>query len=66
MDIEQIIQWSRDAGFSVHDGVVTGGTFDLKAFAKLVAAHEREAIAAMVKPLDESLADEILARGNNA
>jgi hypothetical protein len=25
---------------------------------------EREAIAAMVKPLDESLADEILARGN--
>ena len=45
MDIEQIIQWSRDAGFSVHDGVVTGGTFDLKAFAKLVAAHEREQCA---------------------
>jgi hypothetical protein len=66
MDIEQIIQWAREVGFSVHDGVVTGGTFDLKAFAKLVAAHERKAIAAMVKPLDESLADEILARGNNA
>jgi hypothetical protein len=45
MDREQIIQWSRDAGFSVHDGVVTGGTFDLKDFAKLVAAHEREACA---------------------
>jgi hypothetical protein len=27
-------------------------------------AKERKAIAAMVKPLDESLADEILARGN--
>jgi hypothetical protein len=45
MDIEQIIQWSRDAGFSVHDGVVSGGTFDLKAFANLVAAHEREQCA---------------------
>ena len=30
------------------------------------AFEERQAIAAMVKPLDESLADEILARGNNA
>jgi D-alanyl-D-alanine dipeptidase len=29
MDREQIIQWSRDAGFSVHDGVVTGGAVDL-------------------------------------
>jgi hypothetical protein len=37
---------------------------ELEAFAKLVAAHERKAIAAMVKPLDESLADEILKRGN--
>jgi hypothetical protein len=35
-------------------------------FAKLVAAHEHKSIAAMVKPLDESLVDEILARGNNA
>jgi hypothetical protein len=29
------------------------------------AFEERQACAAMVKPLDESLADEILARGNN-
>jgi hypothetical protein len=28
------------------------------------AFEERQACAAMVKPLDESLADEILARGN--
>jgi hypothetical protein len=52
MDIEQIIQWSRDAGFSVHDGVVTGGTFDLKAFAKLVAAHEREACAKVLEEIE--------------
>ncbi len=36
---------------------------ELEAFAKLVAAHEQKTIAAMVKPLDESLADEILAKG---
>jgi len=29
------------------------------------AFEERQACAAMVKPLDESLADEILARGND-
>jgi hypothetical protein len=46
MDKEQIIQWARDAGFSVHDGVVTGGAVDLEAFAKLVAAHERNKLAA--------------------
>jgi len=32
-------------------------------FAKLVAAKERESCAKMVIPLDESLADEIRARG---
>jgi len=32
-------------------------------FAKLVAEKEREACALMVMPLDESLADEIRARG---
>jgi hypothetical protein len=35
----------------------------LEAFAKLVAAKEREACALMVVPLDESLADAIRARG---
>lgn len=36
----------------------------LECFAELVAAAERAACAAMVKPLDESLADAIRARGN--
>ena len=57
MDIEQIIQLARQAGFSVHDGVVTGGTFDLKAFAKLVAAHEREALLDLVDDYAENNAD---------
>ena len=35
----------------------------LERFAKLVAAKERESCAKMVIPLDESLADEIRARG---
>jgi len=76
MDREQIIQWAREVGFDVllpaehtfgRGGVYTCSDDEisepLEAFAKLVAAHERKAIAAMVKPLDESLADEILARG---
>jgi hypothetical protein len=71
MDKKQIIQWARQAVFSVHDGVVTGGTFDLKAFAKLVAAHEREACAKVCDEVgDFFLADDyaaaIRARGNNA
>ena len=36
---------------------------DIYKFAKLVAAKERESCAKMVIPLDESLADEIRARG---
>jgi S-methylmethionine-dependent homocysteine/selenocysteine methylase len=97
MDKEQIIQWAREAAglkcncctpyFEEDD--IDGFEAFLEAFAKLVAAHERDrvikaatklaettanellaaerlAVAAMVKPLDESLADEILARGNNA
>jgi hypothetical protein len=63
MDTMQIIQWARKAGFKMENSAAIQAA---EALAKLVAAHEREAIAAMVKPLDESLADEILARGNNA
>ena len=37
---------------------------DIEYFAHLVAAAEREACARMVEPVDESLADEIRARGN--
>ena len=36
----------------------------LEHFAELVAAAEREACARMVEPVDESLADEIRARGD--
>jgi hypothetical protein len=36
---------------------------DIERFAALVAAAEREACARMVEPVDESLADEIRARG---
>jgi len=35
----------------------------LEQFAKLIAQKERDACALMVMPLDESLADEIRARG---
>jgi hypothetical protein len=71
MDREQIIQWAREAGFSVHDGVVTGGAVDLEAFAKLVAAHEREQCAKICEkfaptttPTWVSYAAQIRARGN--
>jgi hypothetical protein len=66
MDREQIIEWSLEADIDWHKHWNDDESNRLEAFAKLVAVHERKAIAAMVKPLDESLADEILARGNNA
>ena len=64
MDREQIIQRMADAGLKPP----ARGDFIFIHWDQiaLLLAHEREAIAAMVKPLDESLADEILARGNNA
>lgn len=40
------------------------GRLNLQWFADYVAQAERAEIAEMVKPVDESLADEILARGN--
>jgi len=54
--------WNQATRETLQDGTLN----ERYHFAKLVAAHEHKAIAAMVKPLDESLADEILARGNNA
>ena len=47
MDRTLVIQWARQAGIPVG---ITGGNpsmEELEAFAKLVAAHEREAIAEM-------------------
>ena len=54
MDIEQIIQWAREAGMVVHEGAQDRVLFDgsivdsLNRFAKLVAAHEREALLDLV------------------
>jgi len=64
MDKEQVIQRMADAGLKPP----ARGDFIFIHWDQiaLLRAHERKAIAAMVKPLDESLADEILARGNNA
>jgi hypothetical protein len=68
MDRETIIKLAREAGLidfrdALSSHYVQAVLDDLERFAKLVAEHERQAIAKMVKPLDESLADEILARG---
>jgi hypothetical protein len=45
MTQDEIIEMARQAGFSIADGIVTGGTTDIRRFAKLVAAKEREACA---------------------
>jgi hypothetical protein len=44
-----ILKMAQDAGFSELDGIVMGGKSDLEAFAKLVAAKEREACAKLVE-----------------
>jgi len=41
------------------------GRLNLQWFAEYVAEAERQKIAEMVKPVDEWLADEILARGES-
>jgi hypothetical protein len=55
MDREQIIQWAREAGFMLvtKSDPETGGWYEcfddeLEALAKLVAAHEREALLDLV------------------
>ena len=44
IDREQIIELGRKAGFSKHEGIITGGVSDLERFAELVASDERERI----------------------
>ena len=77
MTNEEIIEIANQAGFEctihkqftkantfVEVGTVVEGDFaSLTQFAKLIAEKERDACALMVMPLDESLADEIRARG---
>jgi hypothetical protein len=36
MTQDEIIEMYRKSGFSIHDGIVTGGVSDLERFAKLV------------------------------
>jgi hypothetical protein len=43
MTQDEIKELAYNAGFSIANGIVTGGITDLKRFAKLVAAKEREA-----------------------
>ena len=65
MNQDDIIRMAREAGFDVREGYVAYCYIDaLKTFAERVAAAEREKCAAMVDPLDESLAEAIRARGN--
>jgi hypothetical protein len=61
MDRETIIKLAREV-YGKNPKWEGAALERLERFAKLVAEHERQAIAQMVKPLDESLADEILAR----
>ena len=59
MTREDINRMAREAGFVGFDG----SNAMLRKFADLVAAAERNACAQMVEPVDETLADEIRARG---
>jgi hypothetical protein len=71
MTQDEIIEMARQAGFSIANGIVTGGVTDVKRFAKLVAENEREACAKVAdeyangleRNYSEIIADEIRARG---
>ena len=53
IDREQIIELGRKAGFSKHEGIITGGVSDLERFAALVAAVEREVCAKVCDEADK-------------
>ena len=61
MTKEEMIELAKQAGWQYAHG--ESGYEALWAFGKLVAEKEREECALMVMPLDESLADEVRARG---
>lgn len=65
MTDDELVEMANQAGITYVTGHgVASATFEwLDRFAGLVAAREREACARMVEPVDESLADEIRARG---
>jgi hypothetical protein len=45
MTQDEMIELARQAGFSIAEGIVTGGVTDVKRFAMQVAEREREACA---------------------
>ena len=61
MTKDEMIELAKQAGWQYAHG--ESGYEPLWAFGKLVAEKEREECALMVMPLDESLADEVRARG---
>ena len=69
MTQDEIIEMARQAGFSIADGIVTGGVTDVKRFAKLVAELEREACADIAENWNSNgfprtgVAEQIRARG---
>ena len=69
MTRDDIIRMAREVGLLFDNTLraptprITQKQKDIERFAGLVAAAEREACARMVEPVDESLADEIRARG---
>ena len=67
MTKDDIIKLAREAGFADAKGVVHAA-YQLEAFAKLVAAAEREACAAMFDDhnvWDEEVGERIRARGTH-
>jgi len=50
---DEIIEMARQAGFSIADGIVTGGVTDVEAFAKLVEEKVKQENAGAAATLDE-------------
>ena len=70
MTQDEIKELAYNAGFSIANGIVTGGINDVKRFAKMVAAKEREACAKVCEAYQDpfsgnAMADAIRARSNN-
>ena len=62
MTRNDIIEMARESDLEAMWDLTSRFVDRLERFAALVAAAERQACAAMVEPVDESLADEIRAR----
>ena len=60
MTQDEIKELAYNAGFSIANGIVTGGINDLKRFAKLVAEAEREACAKVCDDHGKVWADRFL------